>query len=75
MQKKHLAKSNTHSWFKKKKTLSKLGTEGNVLNLIKNSNKTHLASYLMVRNLKLFCEDQVQGKDVPPISLLFNIIL
>lgn len=31
----------------------KLGTEGNILNLIKNLNKEQLTSYLMVKNLKL----------------------
>ena len=36
MHKKHLTKANIHSWLKnnKQKTLSKLGIEGNFLNLV-----------------------------------------
>ena len=47
------------------KTLSKLGMEGNLLNLIRLFFKNlQITSYLIVRGLKLFHYDELQGQDV-----------
>lgn len=46
-QKTHWLKSNNYLWLKKTETLSKLGSEGNFLNLIKSINEIAIVSIVL----------------------------
>lgn len=70
---KQLTKSNTHSWWK---TLSKLGIEENLLNLIKNICKKPTANLILnVQKLKAFPLRSWARQRCPLSSFLFNNIL
>ena len=73
MQKKHLTKSNIHSQLK---TLTKVGTEGIYLNIIKATYDKPTANIILSgEKLKAFPVKYGTRQDCPLSPLLLNIVL